>query len=62
MSLVLVASGGGVVAGVLGLDVLGVGRLEDVKGCLELDLSPVLGVARVIGRVVIVVEACVYEL
>ena len=43
-SLVFAESVGGVDDEVLGLDVLEVGRLEDVIGCLELDLSPVLGV------------------
>ena len=57
MSLVLVASVGGVDDEVLGLDVLEEGRLEEVKGCLELDLSPALGVARVIVGGVVVIEA-----
>ena len=58
MSLVLaVSSGVGVDDEGLSLDVLGVRRLEDVIGCLELDLSLVLGVARVIVGGVVVVKA-----
>ena len=60
MSLVLsVASEGVVDDEALCLELLVVvgGRLEDVVGCLELDLSPVHGVARVVEGVVEVVEA-----
>jgi hypothetical protein len=58
IALVLVVASVGVVDDeALGLVVLGVGRLEDVIGCLELDLSLVLGVARVIVGGVVVIEA-----
>ena len=60
MSLVLsVASVGVVDDEALGLELLVVvgRRLEDVVDCLELDLSSVLGVARVMEGVVEVVEA-----
>ena len=59
MSLVLLASVGGVDDEGFCLELLVVvgRRLEDVEGCLELDLSPVLGVARVVEGVVVVVEA-----
>ena len=58
MSLVLAVASVGVVDDeALVLVVLEVGRLEDVKDCLELDLSPVLGVARVSVGGVVVIEA-----
>jgi len=59
MSLVLLASVGGVDDEGFCLELLVVvgSRLEDVEGCLELDLLPVLVVARVVEGVVVVVEA-----
>ena len=60
MSLVLSVASEGVVddeALCLELLVVVVRRLKDVVGCLELDLSPVLGVDRVVEGVVEVVEA-----
>ena len=60
MSLVLsVASVGVVDDEALGLELLVVGgrRLKDVVCCFELDLSLVLGVARVMEGVFVVVEA-----
>ena len=57
MSLVLLASVGGVDDEGFCLEVLEGGRLKDVVSCLELVLLPVLGVARVVGVVVEVVKA-----
>ena len=59
MSFVLVASVEGVEDEGFCLELLVVGgrRLKDVKGCLERDLSPVLGVVQVVEGVVEGVEA-----
>ena len=60
MSLVLLASVGGVDEEGFCLELLVVvvgRRLEDVEGYLELDLLPVLGVARVVVGGVVVIEA-----